>query len=120
MHSLLRKPLLGFTILLLFQWVGEALVAWAGVPVPGAVLGMLLLFMALLAWGKAPGSVQAASQTLLGNLAMLFVPAAVGALLRMAEYKQYGWAFLLTIGLSTLATLAVVAWWFERTDSCKH
>ncbi|MGF1546609.1 MAG: LrgB family protein [Thiotrichales bacterium] len=35
------------TVLLVFQLVGEVVVQWLGLPVPGPVCGMLLLFVAL-------------------------------------------------------------------------
>jgi holin-like protein len=107
MRSLLHKPLLGFTVLLLFQWLGEAAVKLAHLPLPGAVLGMFLLFLALLAWGRAPGAVHSAAHSLLSNLSLLFVPAAVGAMLRLSGLLDWGLAFVALIVLSTLVTLAV-------------
>lgn len=119
MRTILRKPLLGFTVLLAFQWIGEALSALLHLPIPGAVVGMVLLFLALLAYGRAPGSLQNASQTLLGNLGLLFVPAAVGALLKLSGLLDQAFAFLILIVVSTLVTLAVTAglmqWLNSRT-----
>ena len=37
----------GLLLLLLFQFLGEALVSVTGIPVPGPVVGMILLLLAL-------------------------------------------------------------------------
>ena len=37
----------GITLLLVYQLVGEITVRLAGVPIPGPVLGMVMLFMTL-------------------------------------------------------------------------
>ena len=42
------------TALLAFQLAGEALVAWLQLPAPGPVVGMALLFIALIIRGGAP------------------------------------------------------------------
>lgn len=43
------------TILLIFQLIGEALVEFADLPLPGPVTGMTLLFVALAVRGGIPG-----------------------------------------------------------------
>lgn len=115
MQHLLNKPILGLTLLLLYLWVGEALVLWANLPVPGSVMGMVLLLVTLLLKGSAPTSVQVASHSLLRHLAMLFVPAAVGAILRLGNYWDFALHFVVLIVLSTLITLAVTAWVLQLT-----
>ena len=120
MRSLLHKPLLGFTILLAYQWIGEALVKVMELPVPGAVLGMFALFLSLLLLKRQPGALQSASQSLLSNLSLLFVPAAVGALGRLYGLRGELPALLALIGLSTLFTLALsggLLQFFSRRNS---
>lgn len=67
-----------FTLLLVFQLGGMAITRLSGAPVPGTVIGFLLLFLGLLAFGGAGRRLQAAASILLDNLALLFVPIAVG------------------------------------------
>ena len=120
MRSLLHKPLLGFTILLAYQWIGEALVKALRLPVPGAVLGMFALFLSLLLLKRQPGALQSAGQSLLSNLSLLFVPAAVGALGRLYGLRGELPALLALIGLSTLFTLALsggLLQFFSRRNS---
>ena len=66
------------TILLLFQLAGEVLVQLSGLPVPGPVIGMVLLFLALALRGSVSEDLRNTSQTLLSHLSLLFVPAGVG------------------------------------------
>ena len=68
----------GITLLLVYQLIGEITVRLLGVPIPGPVLGMVMLFVTLMIRGKAPESVDQASTALLSHLSLLFVPAGVG------------------------------------------
>jgi len=63
-----------FTILLLFQCLGEGIVFLLYLPIPGPVAGMLLLMAALLAWPPLGKHIEQAANTLLSNLSLLFVP----------------------------------------------
>ena len=68
----------GFTLLLVFQLIGEVIVRALGLSIPGPVLGMLLLFFGLLMIKVLPQSLSMASNSLLSHLSLLFIPAGVG------------------------------------------
>ena len=68
----------GFTLLLIFQLIGEVIVRALGLSIPGPVLGMLLLFFGLLMVKVLPQSLSMASNSLLSHLSLLFIPAGVG------------------------------------------
>ncbi len=95
----------GLTILLFYQLMGEISVRWLGIPVPGPVLGMIMLFITLLIKGSASKSLEGASTTLLSHLSLLFIPAGVGMMVHfdriMNEWVSIGIALL----LSTVVTL---------------
>ena len=95
--------------LLLFQLLGEMIVQFTGVPIPGPVVGMMLLFGGLLWRGNIPETLRGTSQTLLGNLSLLFVPAGVGIMLHVQRVAQEWVAIVLALLLSTLITLAITA-----------
>ena len=106
------EALRGLAILLLCQSAGEALTRLAHWGVPGPVLGMLFLLVALAAPAlRAP--VQAAAEVLLSHLSLLFVPAGVGVMTHLALVSQYGLRMLAVIVLSTLAGMATTAWVFR-------
>ena len=69
----------GLLILLLCQLAGTLVADTLHLPIPGAVLGMLLL-LGLLAWRRPAedAPVMTASHHLLQHLPLLFVPAGVG------------------------------------------
>lgn len=96
-------------MLLSFQLLGEILVQASGAPVPGPVVGTSLLFVALLVRGSVPTELRSTSQTLLGHLSLLFVPAGVGIMLHVDRLADEWLAIVLTLLLSTLSTLIVTA-----------
>ena len=98
-----------FTLLLVYQLIGEVLVQLTGLPVPGPVVGMLLLFLTLAVRGAAPPWLRDTCQGLLSHLSLLFVPAGVGVLL---HFKRLGAEWLpISVALvaSTVITIGVTA-----------
>ncbi|MCM0020576.1 MAG: CidA/LrgA family protein [Tagaea sp.] len=97
------------TGLLLCQLIGEALVRMAGLPVPGPVLGMVLMFAYLAVRKTVPDELARTTGGLLDHLSLLFVPAGVGVILHLelvaAEWPAIGAALI----VSTLVTIAVTA-----------
>jgi holin-like protein len=98
----------GLALLLLCQSAGEALVRLAHLPLPGPVVGMLLLLW-LLRWPTTRAPTQAAADGLLAHLSLLFVPVGVGVMTHLDLIAQFGLRMLLVIVLSTWAGLAVTA-----------
>jgi len=97
------------TLLLVCQLAGEVLVRSFGLPFPGPVLGMVLLLAGLLVFANSAPVLEETADTLLRNLSLLFVPAAVGVIQHGAVLKAHGVAIVLALLLSTIATLAVTA-----------
>jgi len=70
------------TTLILCQFVGEVLARGLELPLPGPVVGLLIL-LGLLAWRGGPDQVMKdTSGGLLRHLSLLFVPAGVGVVKR--------------------------------------
>src|SRR5256885_4805047 len=67
-------------ILLVCQLAGELVARLLRAPVPGPVLGMLLLFVVLSARPRTSAAVENGAQALLRHLSLLFVPAGAGVL----------------------------------------
>jgi holin-like protein len=101
--------LLAFATLLIFQCLGEGVVFVTGLPIPGPVIGMLLLFAALLAWPNLYGAVESTAGELLRHLSLLFVPAGVGIMVAAGSVQGYWLAIIVALVVSTLLTLAVTA-----------
>jgi len=98
----------GLLLLLLFQFLGEALVSVTGIPVPGPVVGMILLLLALLSRQPVLQRVAPAANLLIGNLTLLFFPIGVGIILEWDRYSDNGLALLVSVVGGTLVTLSLV------------
>ncbi|NDV14249.1 CidA/LrgA family protein [Crenobacter caeni] len=96
--------------LLGYQLAGEFIVRCFGWPLPGAVVGMLLLLLTLLARRSVPEGLQHSVPTLLGHLSLLFIPAGVGVLAWWPQLLDAGWRLALVLLLSTLLPLLGTAY----------
>lgn len=97
------------TLILICQLCGELIVGALGLPIPGPVLGMLLLFIILLVKGDVPKPVAETAQGLLRSMSLLFVPAGTGV---VVHFELLGQALLplgLSLLISTLACIVVTA-----------
>ena len=110
------KGLRGLAWLLVFQSIGEVLARGFSLPLPGPVLGLILLVPALrFALVREP--VAECANFLLSHLSLLFIPVGVGVMTHLALLSQYGGRMLVVIALSTwigLAVTALVLYWPDR------
>lgn len=95
----------GITILLIYQMVGEVTVWLLGIPIPGPVLGMLLLFVTLILRKGLPVFVEQSATALLSHLSLLFVPAGVGVMVHWGKISVEWLPISLALLLSTAITL---------------
>lgn len=113
--------LYGLFVLLSCQLLGEAVRHVSGWPVPGPVLGILLLvaYLAVSDRLKRPRvaarakAVEDASDGLLAYLGVMFVPAGVGVVGKLDLLRENGPAIALVLLLSTAATLLVTVGTFR-------
>lgn len=94
------------TLILSCQLAGEVIVKAAGLPLPGPVLGMVILFAGLMLRGLPEGLARV-GDTLLGNLSLLFVPAGVGVMLHAGLLGRDWLPIAAALVVSTLVTVAV-------------
>ncbi len=100
-----------FSLFILCQLIGEFLVRLAGAPLPGPVIGLVLL-VACLAWhGRVPETVEQTSRGLLSHLSLLFIPAGTGVILHghrlSAEWLSIAAALVLGTVLTLIVTVTV-------------
>jgi holin-like protein len=96
-------------LVLALQLAGEVLVRLTGIPVPGPVVGMLLLVGLLVGRGGPPAPLARLAETLLGHLSLLFIPAGVGVISYLGLLADRWLAVTVTIIASTLLSLLVTA-----------
>ena len=97
------------TQLLLFQLAGEVVARGLALPVPGPVLGMLFLLVALALRRGPDAALQTTSQNLLQHLSLLFVPAGTGIIVHLHRVADEWAPLVVALFASTAATLAVTA-----------
>jgi len=97
------------TLIFSCQLLGESLVRLLGLPLPGPVAGMLILFLGLVVRGGIPDEVGRSAGTLLGHLPLLFVPAGVGVMVHWGLLREYWLALAVALLAGTLITLAATA-----------
>jgi holin-like protein len=100
---------LDLAILLMFQFAGEMMRAVTGLPVPGPVIGMVLLLIALLAKLPVPAGIHATSRKLLAYLGLLFVPAGAGIVTRLPMIGAHWLPIVIAIVGSTIITMVITA-----------
>jgi len=111
----------GLALLLAFQSVGELIAHGLSLPIPGPVIGMILLLLAL----RAPlvrEPVAACANFLLTHLSLLFVPVGVGVMTHLDLVSQYGGRMLVAIVLSTwigIVVTALVLYLLRRKDDAQ-
>ncbi len=94
-------------VLLLCQLAGTVVQQATGLPIPGPVMGLLLL-LGLLAWRGGPSpALRDTAQGLLRYLGLLFVPAGVGVVTELHELRANALAIAIAIPVSTILGLVV-------------
>lgn len=107
------------TLLLVCQLAGEVLVTALGLPIPGPVAGMALLFTGLVLKGGANfpdrgTGLDGFSRGLLGHLGLLFVPAGVGVVLHLELLAEAWLPIAGALLLGTAITIVVTGWLMQR------
>lgn len=105
-------------LILLCQLLGEIVVRGIGAPIPGPVVGLIVLLallqgrdrIGLLRRGPlGDGGVERAASGMLAHLSLLFVPAGVGVVQHLDLVSSHGVAIFVILALSALVTLVVTA-----------
>lgn len=97
------------TLLLFYQLCGELLARYMELPVPGPVIGMLLLFLTLLARDALAETMEVTVEGLLKNLSLLFVPAGVGVITHFELLGENWPAISIALVISSILGMVVTA-----------
>lgn len=95
--------------ILFFYFTGEFISYWINGFVPGSVIGMMLLFTALVFKKVKPERVKRISRLLTDTMGLFFVPAGVGLMTSFGIISQH-WFVIVTVSvISTILVIATVA-----------
>jgi holin-like protein len=98
-----------FTLLVLLQLGGDVVAHLTGLPIPGPVIGLVLLLILMARLRAIPGRLEETADGLLSHLSLMLVPAGVGVVAQAALLASHATALTLVVTVSTIATLAVTA-----------
>lgn len=97
----------GMAILLFCQLLGEVIVRLFNWPIPGPVLGMLLLLGVLMLRKRSSHDLDLTADGLLKYLALLFVPAGIGVMVYLDMIGKAWIVIAVTLMSSIIVTLVV-------------
>lgn len=123
MRTLIKVFSLFWTLVLLFvlSEVGALIVRWTALPVPQALVGILLLLGLLCALGRVPAFLQCGARFLLSHFMLLFIPAVAGIVVYLKPLQGQWAAVLIACAAGTVVALWVTAvvfvWALKR--ACK-
>lgn len=112
-------------LILLCQLLGEIVVRSLSAPIPGPVVGLIILLVLLQGRDRigllrrgplGDGGVERAASGMLAHLSLLFVPAGVGVVQHLDLVSSHGVAIFVILALSALVTLVVTAVTFIVTS----
>ncbi|MFN3526632.1 MAG: CidA/LrgA family protein [Paracoccus sp. (in: a-proteobacteria)] len=96
-------------IILGFQLVGEITSRGLALPLPGPVVGLLLLVVCCILRPALAERLRPVSTGLLGHLSLFFVPAGVGIVAHWDLLKQHGLGLAVAVAVSTVLAIAAGA-----------
>jgi holin-like protein len=104
----------------IFLFLGSAVKAIVPIPIPAAMVGLLLLFLSLLLGIVKLEWVEQGGNWLLAELLLFFVPSAVGIVNYEEMLSWQGFISVLLIGLSTFIVIGSTAFIAEKLNNWKE
>ncbi|MFT6269575.1 MAG: holin-like protein [Alphaproteobacteria bacterium] len=95
-------------------FVAEYLLLQFEINIPPALLGIAVLFCALLLFKHVPKAISTAADPLLAHMSLFFIPAIVAIVNFFDLITAFSLALFLSIVVSTLFSLAITAWISQR------
>lgn len=102
------------TLIFVCQLLGELMTGALAIPVPGPVLGMVLLLIFLVLRRQVPEELDRTATGLLGAMSLLFVPAGAGVMMHFRLLGEalvpLGVALIVSTVLTILVTGLMMRW----------
>lgn len=107
--------LVGMSVLLGCQLVGQIIARITHLPVPGPVIGMILLLVGLMVLGRVPEGLRYATTGLTRHLAFLFVPVGVGVMANWPLIEANFVPIIVVLLLSTAGLQMFMVFFMRKT-----
>ena len=109
---------MSIAIIIGFYCLGELTHNLFHLPIPGAVIGMVYLYLYLIMHKGASNSLQRAGRLLISNLPLLLIPSSAGVVLCIGLLEEKGLVIALILSTSIVFSLILTAWMMSRLQ--KH
>lgn len=106
----------GITIILIFLFIGEAISKLSGLPIPGNIIGMLLITGALRFKLINLEAVQSTADYLIKNMILFFVPPSIAIMLYFDLLKSEWLAVTIGLFVPIFLVLFVVGNLMQRSE----
>lgn len=93
-------------IIFIFNWLGQTIAAVSGLPIPGSIIGFLLLFGSLYTGLIQLNWIEAGTALLISEMMLFFIPSLVGFMEHSWMFGMKG-LFILFIILSGTAVMMI-------------
>lgn len=105
-------------LLILFscQFLGEAIVHFTGITIPGPVVGMMILLAGLIVKGGLPENLDKTASEFVKYIGLLFIPAGAGISLYLDLIAEQWVVILIASFTSTVLTLILTAYIFKMLE----
>ncbi|PQP86621.1 CidA/LrgA family protein [Paenibacillus sp. AR247] len=100
------KGIFQVAVLMLFSYAMNQLAGLLHLPVPGSILGIIVLFLLLESGVVKLEWIEVGANWLLAELLLFFIPAAVGVMKYFAMLESDGVRILLVVIFSTIVVMA--------------
>lgn len=95
-------------------FIGEVLSKSLSLPLPGSLVGMIVLFLLLNFRIIHLKHISAVSDFLLGHLPFFFIPAGVGLISSFMKIKDIWIPILLICAITTILTMGISGWSIQK------
>lgn len=114
------RILLQLALIIGISLIGEILHRYVGVPIPGNILGMLILLLLLCVKVVKLDRIKEVSDFFLKNIAFFFLPPSIG-IMAAGEEVMSQWPLLLFLCIAlTIITLAATGWTVQLLARCSR
>jgi len=114
------KFLKGFTVILAFLVLGEIGAEFLNLPIPGNIVGLMLLLLCLTTGLVPLKIVERASDIMISNLALLFIPVGVGIIKHLNLIRDQFLPLIAATVLSTVIVMVITAKMADSLFASKH
>ncbi len=114
------RVIIQITILCLFYEMGKWIATFLHLPIPGSIIGMLLLFLLLLSGVVNERLLVDGSGFFLRHFSFFFLPLSVSAIVLGSYFMEYGWKLIIILFVSTLVGIVSTSLSAERLIKWKE